>query len=146
MYTIQSNSLRVVQPLASSIDLPDIYIDIPYKQYTIYFQHNQLNSTILSMINKALRLSWSKANSYLFSSDDLFIPSMNTLLSEYVFNKELKRVLQCNGRKFGPPRRDRHMSNVSSQIVFHVLIPQGNARHSFLIKKIDVNYRIYKFS
>jgi len=88
MYTIQSNSLRVVQPLASSIDLPDIYIDIPYKQYTIYFQHKQLNSTILSMINKALRLSWSKANSYLFSSNDLFIPSMNTLLSEYVFNKE----------------------------------------------------------
>ncbi|CAF4066459.1 unnamed protein product, partial [Rotaria sp. Silwood2] len=79
IYTINSNTLRFIQPLPNSIHLPSIYTDIPYKRSTIYVENEILNSTILSMINKALRLSWSKANSYLFSPNDVFISSINTV-------------------------------------------------------------------
>jgi hypothetical protein len=74
--------LRINQPLLNSIDLSNIYTNIPYKRYTIYFENIKLNSTILSIINQALRQSWTKGNSYLFSSNDLFIPTINTVLSE----------------------------------------------------------------
>ncbi|CAF3399711.1 unnamed protein product [Rotaria socialis] len=77
IYTIKSNIPRVIQPLPSSIDLSNIYTDIPYQRSTIYVENKPLNSTVLSMINKVLRLSWAKANSYLFSSDDISIPSIS---------------------------------------------------------------------
>ncbi|CAF3578872.1 unnamed protein product [Adineta steineri] len=82
IYTINSNSLRFISPLSNSINLSNIYTNIPYKRYTIYLENKILNSTVLSIINKALKRSWLKANSYLFSINDLFITSMNTRLSD----------------------------------------------------------------
>ena len=82
IYTINFDSFKITQPLSNSINLPNVYMGIPYKQYTIYLENKLLNTTLLSMINKALRLSWAKANNYLFSSNDLFIPSINNTLTE----------------------------------------------------------------
>ena len=90
IYTINLNgsdlsSLIVTSPLPSSILLPNIYTNIPYKSFSIYLHGHQLNlksPTILSMINQALRISWSLANSNLFSPDDVSIPSINPVLNE----------------------------------------------------------------
>lgn len=89
-YTINLNgsdlsSLIVTQPLLNSILLSNIYTNIPYKRFSIYIDGSQINltsSTILSMINQALRTSWTLANNNLFSADDLSIPSINSVLSE----------------------------------------------------------------
>jgi len=72
IYTIDSNS----------INLSNIYTNIPYKQYTIYLENMKLNSTILAIINQALRQSWAKENSYFFQPNDLFIPSIHHILAE----------------------------------------------------------------
>lgn len=82
IYTTKSNIPRITQPLISSMDLSNIYSDIPYKRSSIYIEKMTLNSTVLSIINKALRLSWAKANSYLFSSNDVFISSIVPTISE----------------------------------------------------------------
>ena len=66
----------------NSIDLPNLYSNIPYKQYTIYLENTKFNSTILSVINQALRQSWAKGNSYFFQAKDLSIPSINPIPSE----------------------------------------------------------------
>ncbi|CAF4988463.1 unnamed protein product, partial [Rotaria sp. Silwood1] len=87
-YTINLNgsdlsSLLVTQPLLNSILLSNIYTDIPYKKFSIYIDGNKMNltsSTTLSMINQALRISWSLANGNLFSANDVFIPSINSVL------------------------------------------------------------------
>ena len=79
IYTINSNS---ISSLTNPINLLNIYTDIPYKQYTIYLEHTNLNSTILAIINQALRQSWAKGNSYFFQAKDLFIPSINPIPAE----------------------------------------------------------------
>jgi len=79
IYTINSNT---IPSLSNSINLPNIYTNIPYKHYTIYLENTKLNSTILAIINHALRQSWAKGNSYFFKSNDLFIPSINPSLSK----------------------------------------------------------------
>lgn len=89
-YTINLNgtdlsSLIVTQPLFNSILLSNIYTNIPYKKFSIYIDSNQINltsSVILSMINQALRTSWTLANNNLFLANDLSIPSINPILSE----------------------------------------------------------------
>jgi len=89
-YTINLNgsdlsSLIVTQPLLNTISLSDIYTNIPYKRFTIYIDGTRINltsSTTLSMINQALRTSWTLANSNLFSANDLSIPSINSVLSK----------------------------------------------------------------
>jgi hypothetical protein len=71
--------------LINSISLPDIYTNIPYKSFAVYIDGTKLNltsSTTLAMINHALRISWSLANSNLFSANDVLIPSINPVLSE----------------------------------------------------------------
>ncbi|CAF3582391.1 unnamed protein product [Rotaria sordida] len=87
-YTINLNgsdlsSLMVTQPLLNSILLSNIYTGIPYKKFSIYVDGNKINltsPTTLSMINQALRTSWSLANSNLFSANDVSIPSINSAL------------------------------------------------------------------
>ncbi len=79
IYTINSNTY---QSLTNSINLSNIYTNIPYKHYTVYVENRKLNSTILAIINQALRQSWVKGNNYFFQSNDLFIPSINPILSE----------------------------------------------------------------
>lgn len=76
---MNSNAQRINQPLLHSIDLSNIYTDIPYQQSVVYVENKILNSTVLSVVNKALRLSWSQANSYLFSPNDVYIPSISTV-------------------------------------------------------------------
>ncbi|CAF0762583.1 unnamed protein product [Rotaria sp. Silwood1] len=94
-YTINLNgsdlsSLLVTQPLLNSILLSNIYTDIPYKKFSIYIDGNKMNltsSTTLSMINQALRISWSLANGNLFSPNDVFIPSINSVLLNNGYTK-----------------------------------------------------------
>ncbi|CAF4664359.1 unnamed protein product [Rotaria sp. Silwood1] len=94
-YTINLNgsdlsSLLVTQPLLNSILLSNIYTDIPYKKFSIYIDGNKMNltsSTTLSMINQALRISWSLANGNLFSANDVFIPSINSVLLNNGYTK-----------------------------------------------------------
>ncbi len=80
IYTINSNFIPSL--LINSINLANIYTNIPYKQYTIDLENTKLNSTVLAIINQALRQSWAKGNSYFFQAKDLFIPSINPVLSE----------------------------------------------------------------
>ncbi|CAF1204774.1 unnamed protein product [Adineta ricciae] len=85
-YTINLNgsdvsSLTVTQPAMNLFSLSNLYTNIPYKQFSIYIDGNKVNltsSTTLAMINQALRTSWSLANSYLFSSNDVSIPSITS--------------------------------------------------------------------
>jgi len=79
IYTLNSNS---IQTLSNPINLPNLYTNIPYKQYTIYLENTKYNSTILAVINQALRQSWAKGNSYFFEAKDLLIPSINPIPSE----------------------------------------------------------------
>jgi hypothetical protein len=79
IYTLNSNS---IQTLSNSIHLSNLYTNIPYKQYTIYLENTKYNSTILAVINQALRQSWAKGNSYFFQAKDLLIPSINPIPSE----------------------------------------------------------------
>ncbi|CAF2104402.1 unnamed protein product [Rotaria magnacalcarata] len=89
-YTINLNGsdlspLIVTEPLLSSILLSNIYTDIPYKKFSIYIDGTKLNltsSTTLSMVNQALRTSWSLANGNIFPANDVLIPSIiSTLLT-----------------------------------------------------------------
>lgn len=79
IYTLNSDS---IQTLSNPIHLPNLYTNIPYKQYTIYLENTKYNSTILAIINQALRQSWAKGNSYFFQEKDLLIPSINPIPSE----------------------------------------------------------------
>ena len=83
-YTVNLNgtdvsSLIVTSPPTNLIPLSNLYINIPYKRYQVYIDGSQINSsspTTLTMINQALRVSWALSNSYLFSPDDVIIPSI----------------------------------------------------------------------
>ena len=87
-YTINLNgsdvsSLTVTQPAMNLFSLSNLYTNIPYKQFSIYIDGNKVNltsPTTLAMINQALRTSWSLANSYLFPSNDVSIPSITSNL------------------------------------------------------------------
>ena len=79
IYTIDSDALLSTPDF---IDLPNLYMNIPYKQYTIYLENTKFNSTILSVVNQALRQSWAKGNSYFFQAKDLSIPSIHPISSE----------------------------------------------------------------
>jgi hypothetical protein len=89
-YTINLNgsdlsSLIVTPPLTNSISLPNIYTNIPYKRFSIYVDGSKINltsPTTLSMVNQALRTSWSLANGNLFPATAVSIPSINSMLSE----------------------------------------------------------------
>ena len=88
-YTININgtdvsSLIATAPSLNSILVSNIYTGIPYKRYQIYIDGNRINVTspaTLSLINQAIRNSWSMANAYLFTPDDVLIPSINPSLA-----------------------------------------------------------------
>ncbi|UJR35334.1 hypothetical protein I4U23_028095, partial [Adineta vaga] len=88
-YTINLNgsdlsSLTVTQPSINSIILSNLYTNIPYKRFSLYIDGSKINltsSTTLSMLNQALRNSWALANSYLFSANDILIPSISSTLA-----------------------------------------------------------------
>ncbi|CAF0904049.1 unnamed protein product, partial [Adineta ricciae] len=81
IYTINLDPMQLIPPSSSSIRLPNIYTDIPYKRYAVYVKSKPFNSTMLSIVSQALRRSWSTANSHLFSTNQLSVPAMNTILS-----------------------------------------------------------------
>jgi hypothetical protein len=84
IYTLNPNSPRVNGPSWNTFCLANMYTNIPYKQYRIYLENKTSNSSLLATINQAIRRSWCKTNDGLFFINDLFVPSIQTIPSEYV--------------------------------------------------------------